>query len=660
MLDHSPTSYIKQLVLVISDIAVVVGGLAWWWTQRDLGPDGLRLTLLLGLGTSSLMVFLFGGAYAVLTQARLGLWISQALWCFAWVCVLLFSAGYVIQIHELRPSWAILPWICGVVTALIATRIVAYWVVAWRRKHGYGQETTILVGDPAQCLAFARHVSSHPMLGLDVIALCSDGLVLDEEVDDNIALGTRADLVSMVERLSAQRVMVCGRLDDQRLVASVITELMPFPVVVQYVPDLSQIPVFTLRIGEFGGRPVINLSSSPFTPSALLIKWIEDKVLASIILVLISPVMLVVAAMVKLTSPGPVFFVQDRHGLGGRRIRVIKFRTMYHQSPAAAAIVADPKLPALEHKSLSGRLMAGPTPGTGAPAPAPDDTNGSAHAPLPRKASEPTPVANHLAAFVDGIVTPPSFPAFTTTPPARYPTPTPDYTPGEGLPPIEIAVGTEAAADGDVDGDGDSSATLVRRHRSLRVHAIKASNGAEAPTRETRREPTRAGPVTTPQEGIISTLTSETLQQLKRAPTPHRDHHERGADPTPNDFKQATVGDARITSIGSLLRKTSLDELPQFINVLVGDMSIVGPRPHAIRHNQQFAGSIAELMRRHYVKPGITGLAQINGARGETRTINDMRRRVDLDLAYIRNWSLWLDLKIILLTPIRGFINRQP
>jgi putative colanic acid biosynthesis UDP-glucose lipid carrier transferase len=108
------------------------------------------------------------------------------------------------------------------------------------------------------------------------------------------------------------------------------------------------------------------------------------------------------------------------------------------------------------------------------------------------------------------------------------------------------------------------------------------------------------------------------------------------------------------------LRKTSLDELPQFINVIKGDMSIVGPRPHAIRHNQQYAGTIAELMRRHYVKPGITGLAQINGARGETRTINDMRRRVDLDLTYIRTWSLWLDLKIILLTPLRGFINRQP
>ena len=655
MLDHSPTAYVKQLLLIISDIAVVVGGLALWWTQHDPVPDGLRLTLLLGLGTSSLMVFLFGGAYAVLTQARLGLWISQVLWCFAWVCVLLFSAAYVAQIHELRPTWAILPWISGVALWLIATRVAAYWVVAWRRKHGFGQETTILVGDPAQCLAFARHVASHPMLGLDVIALCSDGLVLDEEVDDNIAIGTRADLTSMVERLSAQRIMVCGRLDDQRLVASVITELMPFPVVVQYVPDLSQIPVFTLRIGEFAGRPVINLSSSPFTPTALLVKWFEDKILAAIILVLISPVMLAVAAMVKITSPGPVFFIQDRHGLGGRRIRVIKFRTMYHQSPTAPAIVGDPTLPALEHKSLSGRLLA-PTASDRAPAAPAIAGNGGADASASpaRRVSEPTPVANHLAAFIDGIATPPSFPAFAETqPPARYPSPSPDYTPAEGLSIIDVKIAAESAI------DDDSTVTLTRRHRSLRVHAIKASSSVEGRTLEVSREPTRAGPVTTPQEGIIASLTSDSLPNAKRAPTPHR-RGDGAADPTPNDFKQATVGDARITSIGNFLRKTSLDELPQFINVLTGDMSIVGPRPHAIRHNQQFAGSIAELMRRHYVKPGITGLAQINGARGETRTVNDMRRRIDLDLAYIRNWSLWLDLKIILLTPLRGFINRQP
>lgn len=676
MLAHSHTAYIKQLLLIISDTVVVVGGLAWWWTQRDLTPDGARLTLLLGLGTSTLMVFLFGGAYTVLTQAKLGLWITRALWCFLWVCALLFTAAYFAHLPELRPSWAILPWLSGVTLWMIATRIAAYQVVVWRREHGFGQEPTILVGDPAQCLAFMRHVSSNPLLGIDVVGLCSDGLVLEDEVDDNIALGGRADLISMVERLAAQRVMVCGRLDDQRLVASVITDLMPFPVVVQYVPDLSQIPVFTLRIGEFAGRPVINLSSSPFTPTALLIKWFEDKILAMIILALISPVMIAVAVAVKVTSPGPVFFIQDRHGLGGRRIRVIKFRTMYHRPATVPAIIGDPGLPALEHKSLSGRLITPaaaeklntaktPTPAAAlaavgqaiaAPAASAGSTGKTPTPSATRRITEPTPVANHLAAFVDGISTPPSFPAFqdpkSEQRPGRYPTPSPEYTPGEGLPPVEIApVATKK--------DDDSTMTLTRRHRSLRVHAIKTSNGTENRTLEVSREPTRAGPVTTPQEGAIDSIDVASLQRSRRAPTPHR-AGEGGGDPTPDDFKQATVGDARITSIGNFLRKTSLDELPQFINVLKGDMSIVGPRPHAIRHNQQFAGSIAELMRRHYVKPGITGLAQINGARGETRTINDMRRRVDMDLAYIRNWSLWLDLKIILLTPLRGFINQQP
>ncbi len=131
-------------------------------------------------------------------------------------------------------------------------------------------------------------------------------------------------------------------------------------------------------------------------------------------------------------------------------------------------------------------------------------------------------------------------------------------------------------------------------------------------------------------------------------------------DATPDDFKQATKGDPRITPLGAFLRKSSLDELPQLLNVLRGDMSIVGPRPHAIRHNEQFTGDIADLMRRHYVKPGITGLAQISGARGETRTVVDMRKRVQYDLEYIRTWSLWLDLRIIAMTLVKGFINRQP
>ena len=114
--------------------------------------------------------------------------------------------------------------------------------------------------------------------------------------------------------------------------------------------------------------------------------------------------------------------------------------------------------------------------------------------------------------------------------------------------------------------------------------------------------------------------------------------------------RQATKGDPRITPFGAFIRKTSLDELPQFVNVLQGSMSIVGPRPHAVAHNEQYRQLIKAYMVRHKVKPGITGWAQVNGFRGETETIDKMKSRIEYDLAYLRNWSLALDLQIILRT----------
>lgn len=125
-----------------------------------------------------------------------------------------------------------------------------------------------------------------------------------------------------------------------------------------------------------------------------------------------------------------------------------------------------------------------------------------------------------------------------------------------------------------------------------------------------------------------------------------------------SQVKQATKNDPRLTKIGSFLRKTSLDELPQFFNVLFGDMSIVGPRPHAVVHNEQYRSEIMGYMLRHKVKPGITGWAQINGYRGETDTLDKMEKRVKYDLEYIHNWSVTFDIKIILLTIVKGFISK--
>lgn len=127
----------------------------------------------------------------------------------------------------------------------------------------------------------------------------------------------------------------------------------------------------------------------------------------------------------------------------------------------------------------------------------------------------------------------------------------------------------------------------------------------------------------------------------------------------PDGLVQARANDPRVTPFGRFLRKTSLDELPQFVNVLSGDMSIVGPRPHAVAHNEKYRRIVKSYMVRHTVKPGVTGLAQVNGWRGETDTTEKMQQRVEYDLEYIQNWSVFLDLKIILLTVLRGFSDEN-
>jgi putative colanic acid biosynthesis UDP-glucose lipid carrier transferase len=126
-----------------------------------------------------------------------------------------------------------------------------------------------------------------------------------------------------------------------------------------------------------------------------------------------------------------------------------------------------------------------------------------------------------------------------------------------------------------------------------------------------------------------------------------------------NKVVQASKGDTRITKVGAFIRRTSLDELPQFFNVLKGDMSVVGPRPHAVAHNEEYRKLVTYYMLRHKVLPGITGWAQVNGWRGETDTLDKMEKRVEYDLAYIRNWSLWWDVKIVFMTFFKGFVGKN-
>ena len=124
--------------------------------------------------------------------------------------------------------------------------------------------------------------------------------------------------------------------------------------------------------------------------------------------------------------------------------------------------------------------------------------------------------------------------------------------------------------------------------------------------------------------------------------------------------KQASHCDERVTPLGRFLRRTSLDELPQLYNVLQGRMSLVGPRPHAMDHNDHYKDHIDIYMQRHRVKPGMTGWAQVNGLRGITDDVKLMEKRVEYDLYYIERWSLGFDLKILTMTLTKGFVNGQP
>jgi putative colanic acid biosysnthesis UDP-glucose lipid carrier transferase len=126
-----------------------------------------------------------------------------------------------------------------------------------------------------------------------------------------------------------------------------------------------------------------------------------------------------------------------------------------------------------------------------------------------------------------------------------------------------------------------------------------------------------------------------------------------------SEVAQATQRDCRVTPLGAFLRRTSLDEVPQILNVLEGKMSFVGPRPHAVAHNEVYRKLINGYMIRHKVRPGITGWAQVNGLRGETSTVDKMRRRVQYDLDYLKNWSLWLDVKIIARTALMVVNDRN-
>ncbi|WP_111747865.1 undecaprenyl-phosphate glucose phosphotransferase [Salinisphaera orenii] len=273
-------------------------------------------------------------------------------------------------------------------------------------------------------------------------------------------LSTRISLGEFVERAAIDEVWFCVPLAAAQTVRDVQYSLRHSTVVQRLIPDLAGLQLIRHQVTDVLGTPALNLTESPMHGVNQLLKAIEDRVLATLILIMISPLFGLIAIAIKLDSNGSVFFTQLRHGWGGQKIKVHKFRTMR-----------------------------------------------------------------------------------------------------------------------------------------------TATTGA--------------------------------------------------------DVVQAKFNDPRVTRVGRFLRSTSLDELPQFWNVVTGDMSIVGPRPQTLEHNIAYREQIEAYMQRHSVKPGITGWAQIHGLRGETSTPEKMQKRIEYDLYYIEHWSLWLDIKIIALTPLKGFINKN-
>jgi putative colanic acid biosynthesis UDP-glucose lipid carrier transferase len=345
--------------------------------------------------------------------------------------------------------WAGFSWI-----GLLALRLSLRKVLRILRKKGLNQRYIVLAGQADIGEEVARRVARAPWAGFAVAGFFADG---EKTIGGVKTLGALSDLPAYIAEHDVDQVWLTMPLRDEDKVRTILHDLRHTPVNIRFVPDLFGLRLLNHSVTEVAGLAVLNLSTSPMEGTNWVVKEVEDKLLSLLILLLISPLMLAIAIGVKLSSPGPVFYRQERVGWNGRSFDMLKFRSM------------------------------------------PVDAEGS------------------------------------------------------------------------------------------------------------------TGPV------------------------------------------WAKPGEKRATPFGAFLRRTSLDELPQFINVLRGEMSIVGPRPERPVFVDKFKDEIPDYMKKHLVKAGITGWAQINGWRGDT----DLAKRIEYDLYYIENWSLWFDLKIIFLTLFKGLVSKN-
>lgn len=379
-------------------------------------------------------------------------------WTF--VAMALVTTGYASGTLSLVPRPQALLYYAGGLAGLVSARLAAALLVTQLQRSGRLVRHVVIVGAGELGQRLVRHLRQHGQ-GVRLLGLFDDR---KDRVPDYVAgypvLGTVDDLVEFARDHPVDLVLVALPYGAQLRIREWLRKLRAIPADVRLCPDVAGYDLHTGGVSHIAGVPVVHVFDRPLAGWNALLKAAEDRLLAAAVLLFTAPLMLLIALLVRLDSPGPVFYRQKRWGFAGRPIEILKFRTM---------------------------------------------------------------------------------------------------------------------------------------------HATACDDGEHGPVPQARR------------------------------------------------------GDPRITRLGRWLRRYSLDELPQFINVLKGDMSIVGPRPHAVAHNELYARLIGDYLARHKVKPGITGWAQVNGLRGETPTMEHMHRRVQYDLYYVENWSLLFDLKIILRTLIVGF-----
>lgn len=383
------------------------------------------------------------------------LWTEIQVLASAWAAVLacLVMVLFVTKTSTIFSRLWIGQWAVAGFLSLVVFRGTLRSVLRLLRHHGFNLRFVAIAGAGDLGRNVARRLAASPWTGLKVVGFYDDDPRLQQQAFEGVRVrGGLHRIPGEVAELGIDQVWIALPLHHDKQVRSLVAQLSRLPVQVTFVPDIYGVQLLNHSIGEVAGFPVIHLMESPLAGAKGWVKAIEDRLLAALLLLATTPLMLLIAAGVKLSSPGPVFFGQLRGGLHGERIWIWKFRTMKHH-----------------------------------------------------------------------------------------------------------------------------------------------------------------------------------------------------AEP-PGTITQARHGDSRVTPFGAFLRRTSLDELPQFFNVLKGDMSIVGPRPHAVEHDEFYQRQIDAYMLRHHVKPGITGWAQVNGWRGETGEIEKMEMRIRHDLYYINNWSLWFDLRIIFMT----------